>query len=152
MKSSHILFTLLILGGFTFVQCKSKKNATTKNDDSKKISEIIVHETYNYPKDTPAFEITSAEIKADVLTLVVSYSGGCQQHTFTLNGTKNYMKSMPPKLGLFLEHNSNGDSCRELKTETLQFDLKKVRYPGTEKDYTVILTIDKFDGQLEYKY
>jgi hypothetical protein len=153
MKTNYLL-TIVILMSLLMLNCKSRKQTADKekNKSNQAVSAITVHESYSYPKDAAPFEITKASIKGDILTLDVSYSGGCKDHSFSLHGTKMYMKSMPPKLGIFLEHEANGDSCRELKTEQLNFNISEIKYPGTEKDYTIIISINNYEGEIEYKY
>jgi len=152
MKTSYLLTSILLIS-ILMLNCKSRKQSADKEKKSnQEVSAIIVHESYSYPKDAAPFEITKATIKGDILTLDVSYSGGCKEHSFSLHGTKMYMKSMPPKLGIFLEHDSNDDTCRELKTEQLNFNISEIKYPGTEKDYTIIISINNYEGEIEYKY
>ena len=84
---------------------------------------VIVDPEYTAPEKNDPFTVKSASIKGDVLSLKVSYSGGCNDHEFKAITNRTYMKSMPPKLGITIEHNANGDMCKALKTETLTFNL-----------------------------
>jgi hypothetical protein len=62
----------------------------------------------------------------------------------------NFMKSLPPKMPLFLEHNANQDNCRALKTKKLAFDLKPLRSPQTTK--IKVFVNDQQDKAIEYEY
>ena len=71
---------------------------------------------------------TAAPVLADdALTLVVSYSGGCARHDFTLVADSRFEASDPPRLVLFLVHDANGDRCEAYPTEAYRFDLAPVR-------------------------
>ena len=97
-------------------------------------------------KDNATTTINSATIDQNNLTLEVSYSGGCEEHEFSLMGSKMIQKSLPPKRGIFLYHQNNGDSCRELKEETLVFDISEFAYESGE----IILILDGYKEELSY--
>jgi hypothetical protein len=142
---------LLIM--LSVVACKNRKTTTeTSAAKNVKHKDVVVHDTYNLPKDNADFDVESASIKGDLLTMIVTYSGGCKEHVFTAHATKVYMKSMPPQIGLMIEHQNNGDDCRSIVTDTLMFNLVPVRYPGNEKDYTVIIRLPKVEEGLPYTY
>jgi hypothetical protein len=88
---------------------------------------------------TDAFEANKVRINGDTLFIDTEYSGGCKEHVFTARHNGNYMKSMPPQLNLFVDHQGNGDGCRELIRETIAFDLKNCRVGKTG---TLILLIN----------
>ncbi|HYO51757.1 hypothetical protein [Archangium sp.] len=67
--------------------------------------------------------IENAGIKGDKLILEVKYGGGCQRHSFQLAWDGSVIKTEPPQLQLSLTHNGNGDPCKALLAEQLQFDL-----------------------------
>ena len=69
-------------------------------------------------------------ITGDVLTLNVSYSGGCEAHEFTLITSGVFLESDPVQLQAVLAHNANGDSCEAWITETYHFNVSvlKTRY------------------------
>lgn len=75
------------------------------------------------PVGTDPFFMSGVGIRKDKLLIDVSYGGGCRRHAFQLNWDGTILKSEPPKLILELSHNSNGDNCRALLHEQLQFDL-----------------------------
>lgn len=67
--------------------------------------------------------IESAGLKGDKLILDVVYGGGCRTHDFQLSWDGSILKSNPPQVVLSLTHNGNGDPCKALVIERLQFDL-----------------------------
>ena len=81
------------------------------------------------------------------MTLGISYSGGCEKHSFELLGSRLIQKSLPPKRGIILYHNSNGDSCRELVTEELIFDIRNLSYDKSE----IILILEGYADPISYR-
>jgi hypothetical protein len=61
-----------------------------------------------------------------------------------------YMKSLPPQMMLWLEHESNDDMCRALVYTTLKFDLRDVRYQGGE-EVVLIINGDR-ERRVSYTY
>ena len=66
-------------------------------------------------------------IEEDVLTVTVSYSGGCARHDFTLVADSRFQESDPVRLDVHLAHEGNGDSCEAYPTGTYEFDLTPVK-------------------------
>ena len=134
----------LLLAATILSSCKSKKASTTPENN-----EAIAHrafqlevkpvvlDTTRYGNDT--FEANKVRVNGDTLFMDVEYSGGCKDHVFTARHNGNYMKSMPPQLNVNIDHNANGDGCRELIRETIAFDLSGCRVGKTG---TLILLIN----------
>jgi len=62
------------------------------------------------------------------LSTVVSYSGGCEKHEFTLGaipGMINTDSSL--QANLVLGHENNGDTCKKIVKERLDFDLSPLK-------------------------
>lgn len=95
--------------------------------------------------------ISNATLDGNVLSIEVSYSGGCDEHDFQLYGSMAVMKSMPPKRAIKLVHNANGDSCRELKEETLMFDISDLAMSQTAGS-EIVLLLDGYKEPINYKY
>jgi len=147
---TSLKLTLVLPAVFLIFSCKviSKTNA----QKSATIRNIILKEEVSENLYDDPYKIVSAEVNKDILSIVVNFSGGCKNHEWLLTGTKNFKKSLPPKKGLTLEHNSNDDNCRKLITDTLYFDLETIKYPGKESNYTVILELTKFNKIISYQY
>lgn len=108
---------------------------------------IQLHENDYFSKETALYEIIDAEITADVLTLIVNYTGGCATHEFSLHTTKKNLKNL--EWMFFLEHNDSRDTCTEIKTKALHFDLKTINLTGSE---SVLLKINNYDKSIKYSY
>ncbi len=116
--------------------CKSKKanvDSETQAAINLKAYQLevkpVILDTTTYGKD--AFESNKVRVNGDTLFIDVQYSGGCKDHVFTARHNGNYMKSLPPQLNLYIDHQANGDGCRELIRETLAFDLKNCKVGKT---------------------
>lgn len=83
-------------------------------------------------KASDPYSFKSAAIEGDSLRLVVSYSGGCEEHEFELLTDKAYTKSAPPSLRLFLFHDAKGDACRSVVTDSLSYDLSPLQHPKSD--------------------
>jgi len=96
-----------------------------------------------------AFAIDTAFVTGDTLRAIVSYSGGCAKHEFTLEKSGFMMKSLPPKQPLRIVHRSEGDPCRALIREELSFDLNS--YRGTPDGVTVLI-LENWNLHINYSY
>ena len=86
---------------------------------------------------TDAYTISAATVQDDILSVDVSYSGGCETHVFTLVAEQRFLESLPVQLRVSLAHNANGDTCEALIIETLHFDLTPIKsayQKGYQKD------------------
>ena len=95
----------------------------------------------DFNTESAAVDILSAEIKGTSIQLVVSYSGGCAEHSFRLIGSPVLTKSLPPQRAVKLIHTNNGDQCKKMITDTLMFDVTPLAN-NASKDKTVVLNLD----------
>jgi hypothetical protein len=102
-------------------------------------------------QESDPLTINSAVLEGHVLTLEVEYSGGCQDHSYELYGSEAVMKSMPPKRSIKLVHNSNGDNCRELITETIKFNIQDLA-AGESSGSEIILLLEGTKESISYVY
>ena len=59
-------------------------------------------------------------------------SGGCEEHDFNAYFSGSWLKSMPPQAIIEFEHlNPKNDACRSLVKDTFLFDMKPLRYTGS---------------------
>ena len=73
------------------------------------------------------FTLNSAAVADDMLTVSVSYSGGCRDHEFHLHKADSFMESDPVQLRITLIHDGNGDRCLAWITEQHSFDLSDIK-------------------------
>ena len=104
-------------------------DADTKNTVDT-IKSVIINKSYTNTDSVKNYFIDSLKINGDILSIFINYSGGCKNHTFELIGNKFYAKSLPPQTTVYLVHNNNGDSCRELIQSELKFNIKQLKYSG----------------------
>lgn len=86
---------------------------------------VVVDDGRDYGDDP--YEVNSAAIDGDRLTISVSFAGGCRSHVFTLVISKSFTESDPVQLSAVLAHDANGDTCEAYPTESRVFDLALVR-------------------------
>ena len=80
----------------------------------------------NTPRSDP-FTLNDAAVAEDMLTVSVSYAGGCRLHEFRLLTADGFMESDPVQLRIDLIHDANGDRCLAWITEQHSFDLSDVK-------------------------
>ena len=135
---------------FSF-QCKKKKDLikneiTEEGIPAELKSEIpAIRIVRSMPTETDLFQVKGVAIKDNIISIDVQYSGGSKEHTFELFSNQMLMKSLPPKMNLFLQHQANGDLAKALKTETLLFDLTLLNAPPG----TTILLMNNYDQGIE---
>ena len=125
---------------FGLAACKNTEQATSASEKTaevekpaKKLKPIIVDRTYK-PAAKPDFQVLEWTTMSDSLMVVVSYSGGCEEHGFNAYFSGGWLKSLPPQAMINLEHlNPNNDACRSLVKDTAYFDLTPVQFPGQNK-------------------
>jgi|JI6StandDraft_1071083.scaffolds.fasta_scaffold10416_6 hypothetical protein len=132
------------------VMSQDKKSTPQIADSAALIKTIDINEAYQPFDKTDPFTTLSSRINGDTLLIEVQYGGGCEEHKFTLHTNKMWMKSLPPQLNLWLEHDSSNDMCRALLTETLKFDIKPLQYPSS-KTVEFILNGDR-ENRVRYAY
>ncbi len=153
MNRSIVLFSLVALcvsGAFFSCKCVKKKKRTSDTEVASTVLPLRVSPDFR-PEKNDSLTVTGAKVKGDILTLFVHYGGGCETHEFSLNFDGMYLKSMPPKANLLLVHDAKDDRCRSIVYDTLQFNVREARYPGTEKG-EVLLRINGYKEELSYKY
>lgn len=69
------------------------------------------------------FEINSAEMYGSVLSLNVSYSGGCVEHDFSFYSSEVVLLSLPAQVGVGVTHDGHDDNCEAYLTENVKVDI-----------------------------
>jgi len=107
------------------------------------------------------FALNGATLLQDTLSLNISYSGGCQQHDFTLFASQ-FMETAPVQVNVYLRHDANNDLCEAYPTEEALFDLQPLANAWRQRygnSGAIILNIFKYYSDvpaekisLEYKF
>jgi hypothetical protein len=165
-KSGWVILALLVVSG-----CGLKgKSGEAKQDEKPKeeikedvkpetkpdnqnsvVADILVEADYKPPFESAMCLIESVEIAGDILTVKVQYTGGCAKHEFVLHTPGGFMKSVPPQIMVSLFHNAKNESCKAIVDETVQFNIRKIRYPGG-KYGKVMVRLEGWKDQIPYIY
>lgn len=144
---------LLLLLSLALFGCKQKEQTAKSVEMEESAPETPIYQALvdaeKFAQDSDPISIKSAKMSGDFLELIVTYSGGCEQHDFELLSNGFYMKSLPPKLSLKLLHNANNDACRSLIEQPLSFNVKNMRYAG---EGPLILLIEGMKKETLYRY
>lgn len=127
-KIKQVLFILSAIVLFTSCNiCNHHHKSKKKNLQTMEVYlEPTIDRTYEAPEGELNYKIKNAEINGDILTLNITYSGGCEPHNFELMFNGMFMKSLPRKAGLYLKHESNGDICKKLILLELKYNLSSI--------------------------
>lgn len=133
-RSFIIIILLAVLPG-----CELVNNL----GDSREASPVQILDSNGSFSEIPAGAVTVKDIllEGNFLVLDVSYSGGCEEHEFTLYAERGFVETNPPGAEVYVSHESNGDACRQFIEETLVFNIQplvplfKSMYPGSDAFY-----------------
>jgi len=96
-----------------------------------KIQQVVVFDNESYMKKMKMdlFNLIEVKlIKNDILSTLVSYFGGCEKHEFTLGAIPAMTNSDSTlQANLVLGHENNGDTCKKIVKERLEFDLTPLK-------------------------
>ena len=141
---------IILISASLFVACKcQKKIVSQKNINNEAMIIIGKLDTVNDSSDAIKFE--DVKLNGNTLEIKVSYSGGCENHTFDLIGSPNISKSLPPIRSIQLIHRANKDACKALIIKDLIFDVSSFTYKK-ESGSTIYLQLDGWDQKLLYTY
>lgn len=145
---------MLSMLGIGLLSCKNNGQNTGYATAAKKevlvskVKEIIIENREPVKPDFRVLEMTNAN---DALTVIVQYSGGCEEHDFNAYFSGGWGKSLPPQAAISLEHlNPNNDNCRSMVKDTLEFNLKPLQFSGS-KEVVVKWSVDS-EKHTIYKY
>ncbi len=107
-----IMTNLIMVGGY--------KSTFSINQDA---TDILLDNSLYQSAPRDSFTIMSLFLDGDILTINITYGGGCEDHIFRLIGSNEYLASSPAQTYVLLSHDANNDSCEALLWETLEFNL-----------------------------
>ena len=98
---------------------------TAPPDQPEPLMPVISGSTADLQSDP--FDLDSAAVSGDILTISVSYKGGCRGHDFVLTASDSFRESSPVQLSMVLTHDANDDPCEAYPTQQLRFDLTPIK-------------------------
>jgi hypothetical protein len=115
---SNICYSDNVMTQFAFSdECEGLEGYLAFEDKPVRIKELA-----EVPIENAPITITHAKIEGDIVTLEVSYSGGCGTHEINLFVSNMFMESNPVQTESILSHVTE-DPCDAVVTEELTFDL-----------------------------
>jgi hypothetical protein len=119
-------------GSNTAKKSKVESASDVKATEQSEVKPIVIDAKLSQKKPEN-LSIVNWAMEADVLEVVIRYSGGCAEHEFNAYFSGSWLKSMPPQAMVQIEHlNPNNDNCRQMVLDTIYFDATTVQYPGSE--------------------
>jgi hypothetical protein len=144
---------IVAIGACTLVMAcagtKQGADSVGAKKETVKVESVVIDAT-RPPEKLAGITIGSIRTSGDTLLVDVVYSGGCKPHDFKLYSTGMWMKSMPPKVNVWLSHTvSEPDPCRQVVKETLRYLIRPLRYRGQDK---VVILMQGTEHQADYTY
>lgn len=154
MRYSVLFFLLTII-----FSCKTQKNnkhcflKKKKTEQTENTLKAIFidssSDTTKKERTSDAFKILDAKISKNQLLLNVSYSGGCEKHSFKIIGDLLLSKSLPPIRSVKLIHYGNNDACKKLIIENLVIDIIDLAYKQ-EEGSEIYLSLKGWNEKISY--
>ena len=119
MKPLLYCLTLFVAGAFLVAGCRS--TATAPASPGSVVFGSIAD------RQSDPFDLNSAEVSGDILTISVSFGGGCRNHVFVLTAAGFFLESSPVQLPMVLTHDDHDDPCEAYPTENRRFDLTPIK-------------------------
>ncbi len=145
------VFFLLVLN----TACEDDLDAPALEDNKLKITigqkfydELAGRLDMGTPVDSDPLIIRKAFIEEEKLHIQVTYSGGCEEHTFELLWPEHTPQIYPFQLRVYLIHDAHGDLCEAAISETLTVDLKgqDLNYDSSTIEQLEIIVINGNDS------
>jgi hypothetical protein len=115
---------------------------------------VITNDRAAWPHD--AFRFENVSIDGDLLTVEVTYGGGCVDHRFALVVGAEMMESDPVQMRGSLAHDANGDKCRALVGRAIVLDVSPLaqlwRDSYRQQSGSLILHLDGWPTPIHYEF
>lgn len=149
-RGHTVVLMLFLLGSFS---CKNQQKASEESEEGRSTKdwfyEVVSDKEFEPPEENGDFEKNDIWVEGDTLYIGITYSGGCEDHNFSLHTTGRYTKTKPPGLKLYFRHQDRDDPCRMVVNRTIKFNIKKLRYEASE---AVMLSFYNMKDEVEYAY
>ena len=139
---------LLSVALFT-LGCKTAKESAHHTPEISRLKITASLGEINIPSDP--IEITAVRVEGNTMFIDLNYTGGCEEHTFSVVGSEMISKSLPPIRSVQLIHASKGDQCKKIVEETLIVDISKLAYKQ-EQGSTIFLLVNALKNRIEYTF
>ena len=139
---------LLSVAIFT-LGCKTAKESAHQTPEISRLKITASLGEINIPSDP--IEITAVRVEGNTMFIDMSYTGGCEEHTFEVIGSEMISKSLPPIRSVQLIHAAKGDQCKKIVEETLIVDISKLAYKQ-EHGSTIFLLVNALKNRIEYTF
>ena len=156
MRYSVLFFLLTII-----FSCKTQKNnkycilKKKKTEQTENTLKAIIidssSDTTKKESTSDDFKILDTKIIDNYLHLNISYSGGCEKHSFKIIGDLLLSKSLPPIRSVKLIHYGNNDACKKLIMENLVIDISDLAYKK-EDGSEIYLSINGWNEKIHYVF
>lgn len=85
--------------------------------------------------------VRRGELHEDILTITVTFGGGCGAHEFKLFMQPAFLESFPVQANLFLQHTDFGDPCDAIVSEDVSFNIRSIAelYKYMYGDYAEVI-------------
>lgn len=134
------------------LSCGTSKNKATGKNQVGKTEPVSITATLGRTKvDSDPFTIEKSSISGNILTLEVSYSGGCAQHEFKMEGNEFISKSLPPIRSIRLIHHANGDACEARINQVLKINITELAYKK-ESGSEIMLKLEGVEESIKYTF
>jgi len=120
MKPFVIVFVLVVMCSCSMVDNETESPAFNISTNLETNSPASSTTTFGdlYEIATSGSGVHPPVLNEKVLSLWVSFSGGCEEHNFTLN-----LEEKADTVKLWFTHNSNSDPCEAYLTGEIEMDL-----------------------------
>ncbi|WP_339736969.1 NigD-like C-terminal domain-containing protein [uncultured Sunxiuqinia sp.] len=150
-------FWLILFLAF-FWACTEEQDTPDFQLQKTDISDYVDLNVFNYDslKNDPV-TINTVKVKGDLLIVNLSYGGGCKEHIIDLAHVHPSCGTPPlPPPSFQIRHNANNDACEAWISETLQFDISRLRESG-ESPVTFLFSAagygdEHFQKELSYEF
>ena len=156
MRYSVLFFLLTII--FSCKTQKNNKHCFLKKKKTEQTENTLKAKIIDSSSDTTkkesisdSFKILNAKIIGNYLHLNISYSGGCEKHSFKIIGDLLLSKSLPPIRSVKLIHYGNNDACKKLIMENLVIDISDLAYKK-EDGSEIYLSLDGWGERITYVF
>ena len=147
---------LLMLGIAILLSAVVLSGCVTSIYDNNSQKSIILDDDFFQNASRDPFKIINIRLEVDILEINVSYSGGCEEHEFSLFGPSSFKENSLVQIEVVLSHNDNDDPCDGVCTEKLTFDLSPLKEKWQEayqqNSGTIIIWLEGMEASISYEF